>query len=114
MKGQGQRDKLLSLFPGQPPSTSCLCLRHVGTVAWALLAVEEPGKCCPNKLEVLLIRKEGIDIGWATGLNNLTFQCLPVSSNLFSSWHLTLSEITLFVYLLVCWLVVSTTSTCTP
>lgn len=33
VKGPRQKDKLLNLFPGQPPSDLCLCLSHMGTAS---------------------------------------------------------------------------------
>lgn len=78
MKFEGQREKLPGLFPGWPPSGLCgTSLSGTGCVAWASLAVKESGKCCPNKIRVLLIKKERMDTGWAAGLTFLTFQHLP-------------------------------------
>lgn len=79
VKFEGQRKKLPGLFPGWPPSD--LWWHFVFWViwhahSWASLAVKESGKCCPNK-RVLLIKKERMDTGWATGLDSLTFQHLP-------------------------------------
>lgn len=57
-----------------------------------------PGKC-PNKFGVLFVKKERMDIGWASGLNILTFQHLPVRSTLRSSEHWPLfGSIFLFTY----------------
>lgn len=53
------------------------------SVTWALLAVKEPERRCPNKLKVLWIMEERIDIGQATSINTLTFQRLPESLDFF-------------------------------
>lgn len=55
VKFEGQREKLPGLFPGWPPSDLC------GTSL--SLAVKESGKCYPNKIRGLLIKKERMDTG---------------------------------------------------